>query len=493
MKGHKTITEIEDTLQDLHQQMALVKEAEANGICKHSLYTLPTRYEAYRKTQDTIDIAKRDLNEIINQCEIHLQKYTEAIKTLESPQFVKWHMEMNVSYDQDSVRVFDLVKEFLQNAGQSSMITQCEQSENDVGQLAHQQTIATMKCLQLLHEYGSVLTQCPQTYLERHRSNCFRKWSKCLLETMDLNVCDMIFQEFFVLINTHKLPQIKSVIKFSYNLNMLYSEMASQLSKLFEEVSKHRTENALAGYEKMYTDAKAGISNFLCKESNASNALEFVLIGELLLLNKSFLQLETAASRTGDWLMKLTYREGDWFLDELTTCSNRALEFLNCLPVQLNSKIEEPKFFQVVNGLQLCNNIYIILQELNFNFHTIILPETMKKILCEEQTVLQMISDFNSLLLSVDMPLDDLVSSLEKLYTSVVMEMDADVSVFFFLYTVCRIIEVCIRITQSPDYRGSPALCIWSSKVSVVLKIFKTPIVSVHTERFIQTTFLLKL
>lgn len=53
------IEEIEDQLQDLHQQLALVKEAEAQGPKKHSLYKLPSLYEAYVKSQDALNIARK--------------------------------------------------------------------------------------------------------------------------------------------------------------------------------------------------------------------------------------------------------------------------------------------------------------------------------------------------------------------------------------------------------------------------------------------------
>lgn len=53
------IEETEDQLQDLHQQLALVKEAEAQGPKKHSLYKLPSLYDAYVKSQDAMNTARK--------------------------------------------------------------------------------------------------------------------------------------------------------------------------------------------------------------------------------------------------------------------------------------------------------------------------------------------------------------------------------------------------------------------------------------------------
>lgn len=59
MELSSTIEEIEDQLQDLHQQLALVKEAEAQGPKKHSLYKLPMLYDAYVKSQEAVNNAKK--------------------------------------------------------------------------------------------------------------------------------------------------------------------------------------------------------------------------------------------------------------------------------------------------------------------------------------------------------------------------------------------------------------------------------------------------
>lgn len=411
--------------------MALVKEAEANGISKHPLYSLPSRYEALKKKQDAMTVAKKDLDTIISECDGHLQKYSDVLKFLEGPKFNQWCTELNTTYDQESIRVFDLVKEFLQNAGQTNMIAQCEQSKSDVGKLAEKQITITIKCLSLLREYTNVLSQCPPSFMEKHRAFSFLKWSKYLLESENQTACDVVYHQFCSLIDIQKSNLINPILKFSYHLNILYNESAAQTGKLYEDLGKLRAEEK--DVEKLYGDAKTSIGTFLHLEKGAPKAFEFVLVSELILLNQNFLSLETAASRSGDFLLKLTLREGDWFLDELTLNSNRALELLSYLPLQSNWKIEDPKFLQVINGIQAANNIYKSLQELYFNFHTIILPETMKKIQSEENTVLNVIQELNNIIIGANMPLGDLVCQLEKNLTSIVMKMDKNVS-FLFLF-----------------------------------------------------------
>lgn len=420
------ITKTKDLLQDLHQQMALAKEAEANGISKHALYSLPSRYEALKKKKDAMIIAKKDLDTIILECDSHLKKYSDVLKFLEGPKFNLWLTDLNKTYDQEGIKVFDLVKEFLQNAGQTNMVAQCEHSEIEVEKLTQKQMTTTIKCLSLLREYTNILSQCPSSFMEKHRTFSFLKWSKYLLESDNQSACEEVYHQFCSLVDIKKSNLINPLLKFSYHLNVLYNESAAQAGKLYEDLGKLRLEEK--NIEKLYDDAKTSISTFLQMEKGAPKAFEFVLISELILLNQNFLSLETAASRSGDFLLKLTLREGDWFLDELTLNSNRALELLSYLPLQSNWKIEDPKFLQVINGIQAANKIYKSLQELYFNFHTIILPETMKKIQSEENTVLNVIQELNNIIIGANMPLSELVCQLEKNLTSIVMKMDKNVS-----------------------------------------------------------------
>lgn len=62
-----------ESLQDCHQQMALVKEAEAHGpSAQHPLYTLATRYAKHRRARDAQEKACVALKEKIEDCEKHL-------------------------------------------------------------------------------------------------------------------------------------------------------------------------------------------------------------------------------------------------------------------------------------------------------------------------------------------------------------------------------------------------------------------------------------
>ncbi|RZC27697.1 serine/threonine-protein kinase SMG1, partial [Asbolus verrucosus] len=429
---HKKITETEDYLQDLHQQMALVKEAEAHGANKHSLYNLPSRYEIYCKTQEAMKTAKKDIDKIMNEAENHIASYLEALKLLESPQFARWVADLKVPGN--DMNIFDLVKEFLHNAGKNDVITQCEQSESDVEQLSKLQNLSIRRCLQLLQEYNAILTQCPKSYIENHRMNLFLKWSKFMLDTKTVESCDVVYEKFRLFLD---LSNAKHTLQFSYSLEAFYKETIAQVNKLYEDLTKIRSQESSVTLEKLYTNARLGVSTFLNCEKGATSAFEFVIANDLVLLNKNFLTLETAASRSGDMLIKLTSRDGDWFLDELVLNSTRVVEMINNLPLKQDG--EDERFLKIINGIKNANNIYKGLHELHFNFHTIILPESMKKIQSEESTVIQMITDLGNLIGELGTTIPEMIAQLEKILSCLFMQMDINPSYELVLERVATI------------------------------------------------------
>ncbi|KAB0796118.1 hypothetical protein PPYR_10179 [Photinus pyralis] len=433
LEEQKNLSATEDLLQDLHQQMALVKEAEANGLNKHSFYSLPSRYESYRKRQDAISEAQADLELFINNANLLIDAYNEAKIVLEGHNYSQWIVELNISIEQESCHIFDLVKKFLQNAGKSSLVEQCEQSEADLEQVKHQQTVITTKCLHLLQEYSIVLSSCPVSYQEGHPILCFTTWSKYLLEGKNKNACDDVYRQFLIFNETNKGAHfIKAAVECAYHLNLQCNDIATIVAKVYDDFSSAKESNKLV--EKIHANAKLALSTFIRCENDGVRSLKYIILNELCKQNKDFLNLETTVSRNGNVILKLqSQKGGDWFLDDLIWHSNNTLESIGYLIIQNNSYIEDSLLVQAVNGVQAVNNVYKSLQELYFSFHTIILPESMKKIMSEEASVMLMVGEIESLIHSVGMPLNELVAQLEKHLTCIVMEMEINPSYNFAL------------------------------------------------------------
>ncbi|CAG9838889.1 unnamed protein product [Diabrotica balteata] len=421
------VAEIEDKLQDLHQQLALIKEAEAQGAHNHSLYSLPSHYDAYHKSQISVNNAKTELRNIIKDSEEHVNVYSKLFILYDTQQFSQWLMDVKINITEDSMRIFDLVKEFLHNAGKNDVITQCERSEQEVFQLLQLLNISVRKCLQIYQDYFLILTQCPKSYLDSHRIYMYIKWSKFLLETHDYASCDVIYEQIREFLVTSALmhPQIVTV---AYSLETFYKDNLMNVNKLFGDLETIRSKDSNETLEKVYNNAKTGINTFINMEKGAVSALEFVIASELVLLNRNLLTLEIAAQRSGDWLIKLTSRDGDWFLDDLLLHSTKAVEMISNLPTLKQTYNES--FYKVLSGIKIASNIYKGLYDLNFNFHTIILLETMKKMQAEEPSVIELVNDLNKVVADIGVSIPDMISQLEKLLTCVLMQMDYNVSSF---------------------------------------------------------------
>lgn len=114
----------------------------------------------------------------------------------------QWVKQLSSKLHPDSFQTFDLVKEFLQTAGQSNMVSQvkflkclflglkiqirffldqCDQTEAEVGQLDKQQRQMTRNCVDLLGEYAALVALYPSS-LENHRSKKYKVWTQKLLE-----------------------------------------------------------------------------------------------------------------------------------------------------------------------------------------------------------------------------------------------------------------------------------------------------------------------
>ena len=134
--------------------------------------------------------------------------------------------------------------------------------------------------------------------------------------------------------------------------------------------------------------------------------------------------MEGAAKCAGDCLVDLTSREGDWFLDEMRLMSSLIAELVSLIP-EGHKTNNDPKISLILKCLRGSDCIYKGLQELNYNFHTIILPEAMKTIITEEPTVIRMIGELTEIIVSSGISLSEILGQLEMHLRFTVMEMES--------------------------------------------------------------------
>ncbi|XP_015127883.1 serine/threonine-protein kinase SMG1 [Diachasma alloeum] len=425
LKTHEATRQCQDLLQDRHQQLGLIKEAQAIGR-SHGLYSVIKRYNTFKRTRDAHEKAKVSLQEKMEECEKQIGMHTMALAAIRGPQLARWLTELGTpTTAHEDHMVFDLVKEFLQNAGQNQMIVQCEQCENELTQLATQEAMLIRSSLDLLSQYSAICSFYPMSAIAQHRSVLYHTWLSHMLTTGTVEVCREVMAQFemnFDALSTNE-AKVQRTMAFSFQIQGIMNETNEKFKKYYERmVTNEGLPDAQTRIEKTYADSRLQISNFLRREKGADRALESVNITALCALNKRYLIMEGAAKCAGECLVDLTSREGDWFLDEMRLMSSLIVELVSLIPL---SSLEDFSMSASLECLRSADEIYKGLQELNYNFQTIILPEALKTIITEEPSVMLMVNEVDEIILSTGIPLVEILNQLELHLRFTLMDMES--------------------------------------------------------------------
>ncbi|XP_061714847.1 serine/threonine-protein kinase SMG1, partial [Cydia pomonella] len=416
---------IETRLHDCHQQMALVKEIEAYGpnLSSHPLYAISQKYSSYKKAKNAVEDSMKALVKILNDFDTQIESFAAANEAINGPKLVTWVQEFSGPSEDDEKPIFDHIKEFLANAGQSSMITQCEQAENELNQSMQETIVLVRSCLELLSQYVAVSQYYPQTHTEYHRVVMFRKWLAEALESKSPEVCREVSSQVTALVNADNANNTEQIVAYNFQLQTITAEANVNLNKAIERLQIHGGPDAVAIAQEAYIEAKTNISSWVRSEEGAGAALESVVIGMLCNLNRRYLILENSAQSAGDCLVDLTSREGEWFLDDMSALSMQAVELLSLLPLQ-SASAEDSAMPVAVECVRNANLLLSDLVQLNYNYSTIILPEAMKKLHQEDPSTLMMISELNAVIMNTPMPLNELLTQLEMNFRYLLMDME---------------------------------------------------------------------
>ncbi|CAG9794108.1 unnamed protein product [Diatraea saccharalis] len=426
LKEDEEVASIETKLEECQQQMALIKEIEAFGpnLSSHPLYAISQKYSSYKQAKNAVEDSMKALVKILNDFDTQIEAFAETTEALNGPQLMSWVQEFSGNNDDDEIPIFEYIKEFLTNAGQSSMLTQCEQAEAELNQCTKQTKNLVRSCLELLTQYVAVSQYYPQSHTEYHRIVMFRKYLATALESKSPEVCREVSNQVTALCSETNNADSAQILAYNYRLQAILAEANVNLNKAIERLQLEGGPDALNIAQEAYNEAKTNISNWVRTEEGAAHALECVVVGMLVNLNRRILMLENGAQSAGDCLVDLTSREGEWFLDDMSALSMQAVELLSLLPLQAASA-EETALPLAVECVRNANLLLADLVQLNFNFSTIILPEALKKVHSEDPSVLLMITELNTVIINSPVPLNDLLTQLEMHLRYLVMDMES--------------------------------------------------------------------
>lgn len=430
LKENEELKSVENRLQECHQQMALIKEIETFGptLNNHPLYAISQKYSSYKQAKNAVEDSMKALVKILKDFDTQIESFANTTEVINGPQLMNWVQEFSAP-EGESQPIFDHIKEFLTNAGQGTMITQCEQAEAELNQSMKQTLHVIRSCLELISQFVAVSQYYPQSQTEYHRIAMFRKFLATALESKSPDVCREMSNQVTALVNaeSNKGEATQQMVTHSYRLQAISAEANASLTKTIERLQSEGGPDALAISQEAYMEAKTNISNWVRREEGAAAALESVVIGMLCNLNRRYLMLENGAQSAGDCLVDLTSREGEWFLDDMSSLSTQVVELLSLLPLQ-SASAEDAAMPVAVECVRQSNLLLADLVQLNYNFSTIILPEALKKIHSEDSSALMIINELNAVILNSPVPLNELLAQLEMHLRYLIMDMEVRIS-----------------------------------------------------------------
>ena len=159
-----------------------------------------------------------------------------ALSAVRGNQLGHWINELSTFNIQEDHLVFDLVKEFLQNAGQSQMVVQCEQSENELSQLVCQHGMLIRSCLDLLSQYSAVVGLYPMSVMAQHRSVAYHTWASKLLLNGTVESCHEVLEQMERCFGPFKEldARVQKSTKFAYEVFYLVEYLLKRIFVSFQ-------------------------------------------------------------------------------------------------------------------------------------------------------------------------------------------------------------------------------------------------------------------
>uniref|UniRef100_A0A8D9A0V0 non-specific serine/threonine protein kinase n=1 Tax=Cacopsylla melanoneura TaxID=428564 RepID=A0A8D9A0V0_9HEMI len=384
---------LEAKLHERHLQNAYINEARTDS--NHAFYSLPGRYKQVIEARRCRTNVLNTLQEKIEDCDKQLTQYKQAMVCL----LGQWLDDVKRSLPSSVCQVFDLIKEFLQNAGQNSLVSQCCQLEQEISEAYAAHHRLRMGCVDILSKYSTICALYPASYINVHRSTSYKRWCQTLVISLDKY--GEIKAEFSSLYSPPLADSMvcHQCVTFSRNLHRVLDVQREK------ERERAASGPALTSEEIYLYEAEQGLREFSVR---APVAVESAIVTALCALNKKFLLLECAAKSAADCLLDMTSRDGVWFLDDMCLTASMCVKLAALLPSPQDN---------IIQGVQCMENLYKVyngLQTLNHSFLSVIMPGAIKSTLIEEPTVLGMIAQLNDIIHEAGLPLPELMKQMQN-------------------------------------------------------------------------------
>lgn len=395
----------------LSRQISLVRDLEALGsaMSSHPLNTLSQRYAVFKKKRNDVDLIKNILLEKAAESERMSQDFNSYIAEMDSGKIRTVLMEIKSSYGpKATMSEFDSIKEFLENSNQGQTFVQSEQcrKELDTSLLAQRNIVVT--ALEALVQYFNVINFYPHDHVSNHRFSKYSQWCRSLIDNKSQEFVRQIaiayHSSFGDAIIREQVPE--HIIGFNYHLKTFLAEVSYQRDlthqqfKQLEQVETFKSFNAI----------KEEFHNFIQAQMKSSSAVDDTFSAcELTKMVKRFLVIETSTSNvSGEHLADLIINDR-WFIDEIRIQSS----FLTGISDTIfDSQKKNGLFTNSLDCFKAVTESLVTFNGIKNDFQRSVIPQTLKGIITEDKSVLEMITSLSNL--QSVLPLAELALKLQE-------------------------------------------------------------------------------
>ena len=382
----------------LSKQISLVRDVEALGSAmhSHSLNTLSQRYAIFKKKKNDVNLIKNILLEKAIESEKLIEDYTTLIKDENIISNSLIEMKSTTSHLSSE---FVIVKDFLENSNQGQMYIQSDQLRNELNSLTIQRKSLIENVFEMLLQYVNVIYFYPHDHVQNHRLAKYSSWCRSLTENKSQEFSRQIVMSFHASFGDVMLKENpENVIAFNFYLQTYLAELNYKLQGNYQKYQQFIEVDG--SFEAM----KNEFEKFM-HESNDETFMAY----ELIKMTKRFLTIETSAYGTNN-LADLVINDR-WFMDEIMIQASFLSNMTNILIDSASNHKKNPLLDNSLECFTTITEMMETTERIKHEFQLNIIPQTLKGIISQDKSVLDMISSLSNITKS---PISELLTKLEE-------------------------------------------------------------------------------
>ena len=397
LEGSLALSKRGEELTSMHRAMSMLKEAEVHP--GHRLHTLLDIYQTQKSIETGMVAARQQVVIFTGECDKMTVLHQRALASISGPQLAKWGQDVSGLLEHVHINSSATVTQFLENAGQRELLGQYQATETDVVSCIRRMADETRRALEQLNVYNAITSLYPGQAKVQHRVNMYSIWGNKLLESTNIETCDLIAVEFANLFSAQQSREremkTQHVLSINHQFDKWNSDIMANIQRLYQRMMT----------EGIMKQGKQGVLNELGKIRemilNQLNHSDSGVRPETLIC--FFLKsLLTSAKKWSDIEKSLSEDAHDGLVEALILEAGVVTTMLDS--GDLLSIVHRNPHVTVLESLA---SVLKSLDNLKASFCTIVMPEGIKNILHDDTSVLEMCDMIEDIISSGGLALEE--------------------------------------------------------------------------------------